>query len=71
MEICDIKITNGNIDIPFIKQHFHIYKSDLFSDYSKLLSLTIWLSNNSMYLDNSKKIYSLMISYYLCELYFY
>jgi hypothetical protein len=69
MTFSDIKITNGNMEIPFIENHLHIYESDIFSEYAKLLSLTIWLSNNSMYLDNSKKIYSLMISYYLCEIY--
>ena len=69
IEICNISIINGNIDIPFINKYTAIYESNLFTDYSKLLSLTIWLSNNSMYLDFSKKIYSLMISYYLCENY--
>jgi hypothetical protein len=66
---CEIQIENGNISIPFIDNYLHIYESNLFSEYAKLLSLTIWLSNNSMYLDDSKKISSLMVAYYLCEHY--
>lgn len=62
-------IIDGNIEIPIIETNFCIFESPLFSEYTKLLALTIWLSNNSMYNSTYKKLCSLMIAYYICEKY--
>lgn len=65
----NIEINNGNVEINFIDKYLYFYDSDLFSNYEKLLSLTIWLGNNSMFESPYKKLYSLLISYYICEKY--
>jgi tRNA A-37 threonylcarbamoyl transferase component Bud32 len=67
MEINDILIKDGNLQIDFISKYDCIYTSNIFDDYTKLLSLTIWLSNNSSFINNNKKIISLMSAFYLCE----
>jgi 5-methylthioribose kinase len=70
MIINDIVIDEeGNCDIGFINDYCDIYEKDIFDDFTKLISLTIWLSNNSTFIDVNKKITSLVISYYLCEKY--
>jgi 5-methylthioribose kinase len=71
MTIENINIQNGNVEIEFIDDYLQIYNSPLFSNYEKLLSLTIWLGNNSMFSSPLKKIYSLLIAYYICEKYLY
>lgn len=70
-EMCfeEVEIVDGNIDIPFVTEYLQIYDSPIFSEYEKLLSLTIWLSNNSMYTSPHKKFHSLMVAYYICERY--
>jgi hypothetical protein len=65
----NIHISEGNVEIDFIDNYSHIYNSPLFSKYEKLLSLTIWLGNNSMFSSESKKVYSIIIAYYICEKY--
>jgi fructosamine-3-kinase len=67
MTIENVNIQNGNIEIDFIDNYLQIYDSPLFSNYEKLLSLTIWLGNNSMFSSTIKKLYSLLIAYYICE----
>jgi len=69
MVIDNFDVVDGNVEIPIDKMNFGIFYSQYFSEYTKLLALTIWLSNNSMYTSSSKKIYSLMIAYYICENY--
>jgi len=71
MEINDIIVEDGNVQIDFISKYDSIYSSNIFDEYTKLLSLTIWLSNNSCFINNNKKIISLMSAYYLCEKYLY
>lgn len=58
---------NGDFYVDFINNFCSIYEEDIFDDFTKLLSLTIWLSNNSTFIDTNKKVTSLLISYYLCE----
>ena len=67
MVIDELQIKNNNLDIEFIKNYEHIFNSELFSKETSLLCLSIWLGNNSCFLDNNKKITSLMIALYYCE----
>lgn len=69
MVIDNFDVVDGNVEIPIDKMNFGIFESHHFSEYTKLLALTIWLSNNSMYSSSAKKLYSLMIAYYICENY--
>ena len=70
MVIDHIDIVDGNIELPIEKFRFCIFENENFSEYTKLLTMTIWLSNNSMYSSPYKKLYSLIIAYYFCEKYF-
>jgi hypothetical protein len=67
-----------NISIPFIDEYSSIYKSldtpewqssvpELTAELTRLISLSIWLGNNSTFISPEKKLMSLMISRYLCE----
>lgn len=66
-----------NISIPFIDDYCHIYDTIRNPDYAAinpeideitiLLSLSIWLGNNSTFTSPEKKLTSLMIARYLCE----
>ncbi len=67
-----------NITIPFIDEYSSIYKSldtpewkssvpELTNELTRLISLSIWLGNNSTFISPEKKLMSLMISRYLCE----
>ena len=67
-----------NITIPFIDEYSSIYKSldtpewqssvpELTAELTRLISLSIWLGNNSTFISPEKKLMSLMISRYLCE----
>lgn len=67
-----------DITIPFIDEYSSIYKSlgdpewqssvpELTAELTRLLSLSIWLGNNSTFISPEKKLLSLMISRYLCE----
>jgi hypothetical protein len=69
-----------NINIPFIDKYSKIYESlddpewqssvpELAEELTRLLSLSIWLGNNSAFISPHKKLTSLMISRYLCERY--
>jgi len=69
MVIEDVNVVDGNIEINTNELHFDIFESCDFSEYTKLLALTIWLSNNSMYDSYYKKTHSLMIAYFICEKY--
>ena len=66
------------ITIPFIDEYSSIYKSldtpewqssvpELTNELTRLISLSIWLGNNSTFISPEKKLMSLMISRYLCE----
>ena len=79
MQIETLQINNGNIEIEFIDNYCHIFETGVcagtypvgtFDEFTKLLSLSIWLGNNSNFIDDNKKITSLMIAFYLCEKYF-
>lgn len=69
MEIESLNIVDNNIDIDFISEYCKIYDNDKFDNFTKLLSLSIWLGNNNNFINKKKKLTSLMISYYLCEKY--
>ena len=69
MIINELEIIDNNLNIDFIDKYCIIYESNLFDEFTKLLSLSIWLGNNSNFINENKKIMSLMISYYLCEKY--
>jgi len=69
MEISELKIENGDLKIDFIKEYEYIFSSNNFDNLTKLLSLSIWLGNNSCFIDENKKIFSLMIAFYYCEKY--
>ena len=69
MVINDLCIENNNITINFIKDYEHIFENKIFDDLTILFCLSIWLANNSCFLDINKKITSLMIAYYYCEKY--
>ena len=67
-----------NITIPFIDEYSSIYKSldtpewqssvpELTAELTRLISLSIWLGNNSTFISPDKKLMSLMISRYMCE----
>lgn len=67
-----------NIQIPFIDEYAHIYESlddpewkstvpEITSEFTRLISLSIWLGNNSTFVSPHKKLMSLMIARYLCE----
>lgn len=67
MEISELNILNHNINIEFIKDYETIFDSNKFDNLTKLLSLSIWLGNNSCFIDENKKIISLSIALYYCE----
>jgi tRNA A-37 threonylcarbamoyl transferase component Bud32 len=67
MTIDSFHMENNDLQIDFL--HTDIYKDNTFDEFTKLISLTIWLGNNSNFIDTNKKKMSLMISFYLCELY--
>lgn len=71
-------IPEMGITIPFIDEYSSIYKSldtpewqssvpELTAELTRLISLSIWLGNNSTFISPEKKLMSLMISRYLCE----
>jgi hypothetical protein len=66
------------IQIPFIDETARIYESlatsewqtavpEITSELTRLISLSIWLGNNSTFVSPHKKLMSLMIGRYLCE----
>jgi hypothetical protein len=67
-----------NIHIPFIDETARIYESlatpewqaavpEITSELTRLISLSIWLGNNSTFVSPHKKLMSLMIGRYMCE----
>ena len=69
LQINELVIKDNNIEIEFIKKYEFIFERELFDNIIKLLCLSIWLGNNSCFIDINKKITSLMIAYYYCEKY--
>ncbi len=69
MEFSEIKIENSNLKIDFIEEYEYIFLNNNFDNLTKLLSLSIWLGNNSCFIDENKKLFSLMIAFYYCEKY--
>jgi hypothetical protein len=69
LHIDELVIKENNIEIDFIKKYEVIFETKLFDNITKLLCLSIWLGNNSCFIDINKKITSLMIAYYYCEKY--
>jgi hypothetical protein len=66
------------IQIPFIDETARIYESlttpewqsavpEITSELTRIISLSIWLGNNSTFVSPHKKLMSLMIGRYLCE----
>jgi len=66
------------IHIPFIDETARIYESlatpewqsavpEITNEFTRIISLSIWLGNNSTFVSPHKKLMSLMISRYLCE----
>lgn len=79
---CDIGAADAGgalcIHIPFIDETARIYESlatpeweaavpEITSELTRLISLSIWLGNNSTFVSPHKKLMSLMIGRYLCE----
>lgn len=60
-------INGSNINIEFIKQFEYIFDTNYFNNLHKLLCCSIWLANNSCFIDFNKKLTSLMIGFYYCE----
>jgi len=69
MIINDLSIENNNITIDFIKNYENVFESETFDYLTRLLCLSIWLANNSCFLDINKKITSIMVAYYYCKKY--
>jgi len=69
INIDELEITDNNLNINFIREYEYIFESNLFDNITKLLCLTIWLGNNSCFININKKITSLMIAFYYCEKY--
>ncbi len=69
MEINNLLIENNNITIDFIKNYEYIFESGIFDKITILFCLSIWLANNSCFINVNKKITSLMIACYYCEKY--
>jgi hypothetical protein len=69
ISITDLNIINLNLSIDFIKEYEYIFENNIFDDITKLLCLSIWLGNNSCFINENKKIVSLMIAFYYCEKY--
>ena len=69
MIIENLSIINNNLEIDFIKDYEFIFETKIFDETTILLSLSIWLANNSCFSNINKKIMSLMISFYYCEKY--
>ena len=70
MDITDLDIENNNLNIEFIKKCEFVFETTLFDNLTKLLTLSIWLANNSTFQCNKKRTMSLMIAFYYCEKYF-
>ena len=69
MIIDELEIKNNNIEINFIRDYEYIFEKKIFDNVTVLLSLSIWLGNNSCFSNINKKITSLMIACYYCEKY--
>ena len=69
MIIDKINVINSNIEIDFIKEYEYIFTENIFDEITKLFCLSIWLGNNSCFIDVNKKMISIMIAYYYCEKY--
>ena len=74
----DADASELNIRIPFIDETARIYESldtpewqsgapELTNELTRIISLSIWLGNNSTFVSPHKKLMSLMIARYLCE----
>jgi fructosamine-3-kinase len=69
MKIDNLEIDNENINIDFIKKYEYIFSEKYFDELTILFTMSIWLGNNSCFIDVNKKVISLMIAYYYCEKY--
>lgn len=69
MNIDKLDIEDNNITIDFIKDYEYVFQNELFNKTTTIICLSIWLANNSCFLDINKKITSLMIAFYYCEKY--
>ena len=69
MNIEKLNINNDNLNIEFIKNYEYVFQNNSFDEITQLFSLSIWLGNNSCFLNVKKKFLSLMISFYYCEKY--
>lgn len=67
MNFENLVIEEGNLNIQFIKNYEYVFNNCIFDKTTILLFLSIWLGNNSCFVDEKKKIVSLMIAYYYCE----
>ena len=67
MEIETLDIQNGNINIEWIQQYEYLFLKPYWNQLNILLCLSIWLGNNSCFINPYKKLTSLMIAFYYCE----
>jgi hypothetical protein len=69
IHIHELRIKNSNLAIDFIKKYEDIFLNNSFDRLTQLFTLSIWLGNNSTFINTNKKVVSLMVAYYLCEKY--
>jgi tRNA A-37 threonylcarbamoyl transferase component Bud32 len=71
LNINELSIQDNNLNIDFITQHEDIFCNQRFDRLTIIIALSIWLGNNSTFINNNKKIISIMTAFYLCEKYLY
>ena len=69
LHINELSIQDNNLNIDFITQCENVFANSRFDRLTVIIALGIWLGNNSTFIDNNKKIVSLMTAIYLCEKY--
>jgi len=67
MEVETLDIENGNLNINWIQQYEYLFDKPYLNELQILLCLSIWLGNNSCFINSNKKLTSLMIAFYYCE----
>jgi len=67
IEIETLDIENGNLNIEWLTQYEYLFLKPYLNELQILLCLSIWLGNNSCFINPYKKLSSLMIAFYYCE----
>jgi tRNA A-37 threonylcarbamoyl transferase component Bud32 len=69
LDINELSIQDNNLNIVFITQYEDVFCNKKFDRLTIIIALSIWLGNNSTFINNNKKIVSIMTAFYLCEKY--